>query len=54
MSKRKGFLVMQDLGDVQQSQKKKKLQSPKPDVYDGSIDDNPTYQRLYETMNDYL
>ena len=44
MSKRKGFLVMQDLGDVQQSQKKKKLQFPKPDAYDGSIDANPTYQ----------
>ena len=45
MSKRKGFLVMEDLGDVQWSQKEKKVQIPKPDAYDGSIDANPTYQR---------
>ena len=43
MSKRKGFLVMEDLGDVQRSQKEKKPQIPKPDAYDGSIDANPTY-----------
>ena len=54
MSKRKGFLVMEDLGDVQRSQKEKKLQIHKPDAYDGSIDANPTYQRWYETINDYL
>ena len=54
MSKRKGFLVIEDLGDVQQSQKEKKLQIPKPDAYDVSIDTNPTYQRWYETINDYL
>ena len=45
---------MEDLGDVQRSQKEKKLQIPKPDAYDGSIDANPTYQRGYETINDYL
>ena len=45
---------MEDLGDVQWSQKEKKLQIPKPDAYDGSIDANPTYQRWYETINDYL
>ena len=54
MSKRKGFLVMKDLGDVQRSQKEKKLQITKPDTYDSSIDPNPTYQRWYETINDYL
>ena len=54
MSKRKGFLVMEDLGDVQRSQKEKKLQIPKPDAYDGSIDANPSYQRSYETINNYL
>ena len=54
MSKRKGFLVLEDLGDVQRSQKEKKLQIPKPDAYDGSIDANPTYQRWYETINNYL
>ena len=54
MSKRKGFLVMEDLGDVQRSQKEKKLQIPKPDAYDGSFDTDPTYQRWYETINDYL
>ena len=32
MTKRKGFLVMEDLGDVQRSQKEKKLQIPKPDT----------------------
>ena len=42
MSKRKGFLVMEDLGDVQRSQKEKKLQIPKPDAYNGSIDANHT------------
>ena len=52
--RRKGFLVMEDLGDVQRVQKEKKLQIPNPDVYDGSIDANPTYQRWYETINDYL
>ena len=56
MSKRKGFLVMEDLGDVQRSQKEKKLQITKLDAYDhdGSIDANPTYKRWYETINDYL
>ena len=32
----------------------KKLQIHKPDVYNGSIDAHPTYQRWYETINDYL
>ena len=45
---------MEDLGDVQQSQKEKKLQIPKPDAYNGSIDTNLTYQRWYETIKDYL
>ena len=54
MRKKKGFLVMEDLGAVQRSQKEKKLQIPKPDAYDGSSDANPTYQRWYETINDYL
>ena len=54
MSKRKGFLVMEDLGNVQRSQKEKTLQIPKPDAYDGSINANPTDQRWYETINDYL
>ena len=45
MSKRKGFLVMEDLGDLQRSQKEKKLQIPKTDTYDVSIDANPTYQQ---------
>ena len=54
MSKRKGFLVIEDLGNIQRSQKEKKLQIPKLDAYDGSIDANPTYQRWYETINDYL
>ena len=45
---------MEDLGDIQRSQKEKKLQIPKPDAYDGSINANPTYQRWYETINDYL
>ena len=54
MCKRKGFLVMEDLGDVQRSQKEKQVQIPKPDTYNGSIDANPTYQRCYETINNYL
>ena len=54
MSKRKGFLVIDDLGNVQRSQKEKKLQIPKQDANDGSIDANPTYQRWYETINDCL
>ena len=54
MRKKKGCLVIEDLGAVQRSQKVKKLQIPKPDAYDGSIDANPTYQRWYETINDYL
>ena len=54
MRKKKGFLVMEDLGAVQWSQKEQKLQIPKPDAYDGSMDANPTYQQWYETINDYL
>ena len=54
MRKRKGVLVMEDLGDVQRSQMDKKLQIHKPDAYDGSINANPTYQQWYETINDYL
>ena len=54
MRKKKGFLVVGDLGAAQRSQKEKKLQIPNPDPYDGSIDANPTYQRWYETINDYL
>ena len=54
MSKRKGFLVMEDLGDVQWSEKVKKLQIPKLDAYDGSIDANPMYQQWYKTIKDYL
>ena len=54
MRKKKGFLVMEDLGAVQRNQKEKKLQIPKPDAYDDSIDTNPTYQRWSETINDYL
>ena len=45
---------MEDLVDVQRSQKEKKLQISNPNAYDGSIDANPTYQRWYETINDYL
>ena len=51
---KKVFLVMEDLGAVQRIQKEKKLQIPKSDACDGSIDANPTYQRWYETINDYL
>ena len=54
MYKRKGILIMEDLDDVQRSQKEKKLQIPKPDAYNGSIDTNPMDQRWYETINDYL
>ena len=54
MCKRKDFFVMEDLGDFQRSQKEKKLQIPKPDAYDGSIDANHMYQRWYKTIDDYL
>ena len=36
---------MEDLGDVQRSQKEKKLKIPIPDAYDGYIDTNSMYQR---------
>ena len=54
MRKKKGFLVMEDLGAVKRSEKEKKLQIPMPDAYNGSIDANSTFQRWYETINDYL
>ena len=54
MRKKKGFLFTEDLGAVQRSQKEKKLQIPKPDAYDSSIDANRTYKRWYKTINDYL
>ena len=44
MRKKKGILFMEDLGAVLPSQKEKKLQIPKPDAYDGSINANPMYQ----------
>ena len=52
--KGKGAFMIEDLADVQRDKKEKKLQIPKPDAYDGSVELNPTYQRWYETINDYL
>ena len=54
MRKKNGFLVLEDLGTVQRSHKQKKLQIPKSDAYDGSIDANPMYKIWYVTINDYL
>ena len=45
---------MQDLADVKYDKKEKNLQFPKPDAYDGSVESNLTYQRCYETINNYL
>ena len=52
--KGKGVFMMEDLADVERDKKEKKLQIPKPDAYDGSVESNLTYQRRYETINDYL
>ena len=46
--------MMEDLADVERDKKEKKLQIPKPDAYDESVESNPTYQKWYETINDYL
>ena len=35
--------MMRDLGDVERDKKEKKLQIPKPDAYDGSVESNPMY-----------
>ena len=45
---------MEDSGDVKRDKTEKKLQIPKPKAYDGFIELNPTYQRWYKTINDYL
>ena len=47
-------MMMEDLADVERDKREKKFQIPKPDAYDGSVESNPTYQRLYETITDYL
>ena len=52
--KGKEAFMMEDLGDVEHDKMEKKLQIPKHDAYDGSVESNPTYQRRYETINDYL
>ena len=46
--------MMEDLTDVERDKKEKKLQIPKPDAYGGSVESNLTYQRWYETINNYL
>ena len=46
--------MLEDLGDIDCDKKNKKLQIPKPDAYDGSVESNLTYQKSYETINDYL
>ena len=46
--------MMKDLPGDEWDKKEKKLQIPKPDAYDGSVESNPMYQRWYETNNDYL
>ena len=45
---------MEDLADVEREKKETKLQILKPDAYDGTVESNPTYQRWYETINNYL
>ena len=41
---------MEDLADVIRNKKEKKLQIPKPDAYDRSVESYPTYQRWYKTL----
>ena len=52
--KGKEAFMMEDLRDVERDKKEKKFQIPKADVYDGCVESNPTYQRWYQTINDYL
>ena len=57
MSKRKGFLVMEDLGDVQRSQREKKLQIPKPDAGGTErswLAGTNSHQPWYVAPGDYL
>ena len=46
--------MMEDLADVERDKKEKKLPIPKPNAYDKLVESNLTYQRWYETINDYL
>ena len=46
--------MMEDHANVERDEKEKKLQIPKSDAYDGSVESNPTYQRWYETIKNYL
>ena len=52
--KGKGAFMMEELADVKRDKKDKKRQIPKPDAFNGSVESNPTYQRGFETINDYL
>ena len=52
--KGKEAFMMEDLGNVKRDKKEMKLQIPKPDANDVSVESNSTYQKWYETINDYL
>jgi len=39
---------------VKREKREKKIRIPEPEKFDGTLDANPSYQRWYEKMNDYL
>jgi len=48
------FEELLKLAGGEREPKEKKLQIPKPDTFDGSLDAKPSYKDWFETMNDYL
>ena len=45
---------MYDLRESQRDKKDKKIRIPEPNPFDGSYNGNPSYQRWFERLNDYL
>ena len=52
--KEKELAFLYGLGESQRDKKEKKIRIPEPDSFDGSYNGNPSYQRWFEKLNDYL
>ena len=52
--KEKELAFLFGLGESQRDKKEKKIRIPEPDSFDGRYNSNPSYQRWFEKLNDYL
>ena len=48
------LVFLYSLGELQRDKKEKKIRIPEPDLFDGSYNGNPSHQRWFEKLNDYL